>query len=419
MTRSTAGSGNDILDGGAAGSDTAAYLDALSGVTVSLALQGSVQNTVAAGSDRLTNIENLSGSLFNDSLTGDANANTLSGLDGNDALKGAAGNDVLTGLTGNDTLNGGAGNDSMDGGAAGSDTASYADAASAVTVSLAHQGAAQNTIGAGVDTLSNFENLTGSAFNDTLTGDGNANFLSGLAGNDALLGGAGNDALAGAAGNDSLNGGLGNDVMDGGPAGSDTASYADAAAAVTVSLAHQGSAQNTVGAGSDTLSNFENLTGSARNDTLTGDGNANILSGLAGNDVEMGGTGNDTLMGGAGNDTLYGNAGIDSFVFDAGFGKDLIADFTASGASHDKIDFSTAMFANFAAVHSHMAQVGPNVVITHDGANAITVKGVTIASLTAADFTFHASAPSMPAAAPAEHLWADHSAQFNASAHFG
>ena len=95
----------------------------------------------------------------------------------------------------------------MDGGAAGSDTASYADAASAVTVSLAHQGAAQNTIGAGVDTLSNFENLTGSAFNDTLTGDGNANFLSGLAGNDALLGGAGNDALAGAAGNDSLNGG--------------------------------------------------------------------------------------------------------------------------------------------------------------------------------------------------------------------
>jgi Ca2+-binding RTX toxin-like protein len=113
---------------------------------------------------------------------------------------------VLTGLTGNDTLNGGAGNDSMDGGAAGSDTASYADAASAVTVSLAHQGAAQNTIGAGVDTLSNFENLTGSAFNDTLTGDGNANFLSGLAGNDVLLGAAGNDALAGAAGNDSLNG---------------------------------------------------------------------------------------------------------------------------------------------------------------------------------------------------------------------
>ena len=93
-----------------------------------------------------------------------------------------------------------------------------------------------------------------------MTGDGKANILNGLAGNDTL------------------NGGLGNDVMNGGAAGSDTASYADAAAAVTVSLAVQGAVQNTIGAGSDTLSNFENLTGSARNDTLAGDGNANILA---------------------------------------------------------------------------------------------------------------------------------------------
>ena len=180
----------------------------------------------------------------------------------------------------------------MDGGAAGSDTASYADAAGAVTVSLARQGAAQNTIGAGSDTLANFENLTGSAFNDTLTGDGNANILSGLAGNDTLNGGAGNDTLTGAAGNDTLIGGLGNDVMDGGAAGSDTASYADAAAGRQRQPRRQGSAQNTIGAGTDTLTNFENLTGSARNDTLTGDGNANILNGLAGNDVLTGNGGN-------------------------------------------------------------------------------------------------------------------------------
>src|SRR4029077_7535991 len=134
--------------------------------------------------------------------------------------------------------------------------------------------------------------------------------------------------------------GLGNDVMDGGPVGSDTVSYADAAAAVSVSLAPQGFAQNTIGAGSDTLTNFENLTGSAHNDTLTGDGSANILSGLSGNDVLTGGAGNDTLMGAAGNDTLYGNLGVDSFVFDAGFGRDMIADFTATGASHDKINFA-------------------------------------------------------------------------------
>jgi serralysin len=421
------GVGNDAMDGGAAGSDTASYADATSAVTVTLARQGIAQNTVGAGSDTLTNIENLSGSAFNDTLGGDANANILSGLAGNDILNGGAGNDTLTGLTGNDTLNRGAGNDSMDGGAAGSDTASYADAAGAVTVSLVRQGAAQNTIGAGTDTLANFENLTGSAFNDTLTGDGNANILSGLAGNDALNGGAGNDTLTGAAGNDTLIGGLGNDVMDGGPAGSDTASYADAAAAVSVSPARQGSAQNTLGGGTDTLTNFENLTGSARNDTLAGDGNANIVNGLAGNDVLTGNGGNDTLMGAAGNDTLYGNAGADSFVFDAAFGRDTITDFAATGAGHDMINFSTSMFASYAAVRSHMAQVGPNVVITHDGSNAITLKGVKLASLSAADFSFHASAPGLPAAAPsaaadaapapAEHLWADHSAQFNTSLH--
>jgi hypothetical protein len=60
------------------------------------------------------------------------------------------------------------------GGAAGSDTASYFDATAGLTVSLANA-AAQNTIGAGVDTLLNFENLTGSNFNDTLTGNTAAN----------------------------------------------------------------------------------------------------------------------------------------------------------------------------------------------------------------------------------------------------
>ena len=66
-----------------------------------------------------------------------------------------------------------------------------------MTVSLALQGAAQDTGGAGSDTLTSIENLTGSAFDDTLTGDGNANILSGLAGDDTLNGGAGNDTLDG------------------------------------------------------------------------------------------------------------------------------------------------------------------------------------------------------------------------------
>ena len=127
---------------------------------------------------------------------------------------------------------------------------------------------------------------------------------------------------------------------------------------MSVSLARQGGAQNTIGAGTDTLTNFENLNGSAHNDTLAGDGNANILNGLAGNDV---------ITGNGGSDTLYGNSGADSFVFNAGFGRDTVADFVATGTGHDMIDFSTSVFANFAAVQSHMAQVGADVVITLDG----------------------------------------------------
>ena len=88
------------------------------------------------------------------------------------------------------------------------------------------------------------------------------------------------------------------------------------------------------------------------------------------------------------------------------------------------INFSTSMFANFAAVQSHMAQVGADVVITLDGANAVTVKGVTLASLSLADFDFHAPArrarrSRRGSAESTDHSWASHSAQTNSSAHLG
>src|SRR6185503_3505297 len=148
---------------------------------------------------------------------------------------------------------------------------------------------AQDTGGAGSDTLVSIENLTGSGSNDKLTGDGGGNVLKGGAGADRLEGGGGNDTL------------------DGG-SGSDTACYGDAASAVTVSLA-VAEAQDTGGAGSDTLVSIENLTGSGFNDKLTGDGGGNVLKGGAGADRLEGGGGNDTLDGGSGSDTAcYGDA---------------------------------------------------------------------------------------------------------------
>ena len=265
------GDGNDSLDGGS-DSDTASYADADSAVTVSLAITDP-QDTGGAGTDTLVNIENLTGSAFNDVLTGDAGANVISGLDGND------------------TLNGGDGDDTLDGGA-GTDTASYADAAGAVAVSLAII-TAQDTGGAGTDTLASVENLTGSAFNDVLTGDAGANVISGLAGNDTLDGGD----------------------------GTDTASYADAASGVTVSLAI-GTAQDTIGAGTDTLTNIENLTGSGHNDTLTGDAGANLLAGGAGDDTLTGGAGDDTLDGGDGTDTAHYTGTVTVTATDDGWSVD-------------------------------------------------------------------------------------------------
>ena len=117
--------------------------------------------------------------------------------------------------------------------------------------------------------------------------------INGGAGDDTLFGLAGNDALFGGRGEDTLYGGAGNDTFNGG-ASVNTASYADATAGVTVSLGMQGSAQNTVAAGFDTLVNIQNLTGSAFNDHLTGDASNNTLDG---------GPGDDTLDGGGGVNT--------------------------------------------------------------------------------------------------------------------
>jgi VCBS repeat-containing protein len=255
-----------------------------------------------------------------DIRTGTSGNNVLTGTSGNDSLFGLGGNDTLNAGNGNDMLDGGAGNDSLNGGA-GIDTANYASATKSVTVSLANQGSAQDTDGAGKDTLSGIENLTGSSFNDKLTGSSGDNIING---------GAGNDEINGGAGNDTLDGGIGNDKLIGG-SGIDTASYQGAASGVTVNLSNSGT-QNTGGAGNDSLSEIENLIGSALNDTLIGSSGANSLNG---------GIGNDRLTGGGGADDLWGGAGSDLFILtrlgdSLAAAKDTIRDFNRSEG--DKID---------------------------------------------------------------------------------
>jgi len=97
----------------------------------------------------------------------------------------------------------------------------------------------------------------------------------------------------------------------------DTATYASATTGVSVNLGSAG-VQNTGGAGVDTLTAVENLSGSALDDTLSGNNAANVLDGGAGNDTLDGGAADDTLKGGAGRDVMTGGTGNDLFVFGPG-----------------------------------------------------------------------------------------------------
>jgi Ca2+-binding RTX toxin-like protein len=209
------GSGTDTLDGGAGDADAAAYWDASGPITANLTTGAS-----GDGSDSYANLEQIHGSPYGDTLSGDVANAWLFGNEGNDTVTGGSGNDFLFGGSGDDTLGGGSGDDflapgsgtdALDGGP-GFDKAAYWDAPGPITASLATATAS----GDGNDTYTNLEGIHGGNFGDTLTGDDANNELFGNDGNDTLYGLGGDDSLNGWNGDDSLHGGPGNDYLDGG-----------------------------------------------------------------------------------------------------------------------------------------------------------------------------------------------------------
>ncbi|MEM0922159.1 MAG: hypothetical protein AAGI13_03890, partial [Pseudomonadota bacterium] len=107
------GAGADSLDGGA-GSDTASYATATARVQADLAT-----SSVAVGDavgDTYTDIENMEGTNFNDTLRGDNEDNILSGGGSVDRLFGRGGDDTLIGGASTDVLYGNSGADVMTGG---------------------------------------------------------------------------------------------------------------------------------------------------------------------------------------------------------------------------------------------------------------------------------------------------------------
>ena len=130
--------GNETLDGGV-GIDTLSYTKAVAGVIVSLRVSSATQNTSSMGFDLVRSFENLIGSSYADTLSGDSSANIIDG-------------------------------------SAGIDTVTYAEATGAVTVNLYNSSASGAD---GNDTLRNIENVIASSVGNSIIGDDNSNSLIG------------------------------------------------------------------------------------------------------------------------------------------------------------------------------------------------------------------------------------------------
>jgi len=299
------GPGVDTVYGGL-GTDEVSYSASESPVIVDLGNQ----SASGEGTDHVFDVENATGSPWDDYLFGDDDDNQLVGLDGNDTLIGLRGDDVLADngtdpRATNDFL-GGAGDDISFGGVA-TDIADFTDlfsqGAGPVIVDLA----AGTATGQGTDRLSGMDDVNGSPSGDTITGDGQRNTLYGAAGDDVISGGGGDDTLAGSDGDDRLDG----------EKGDDTASFAGTTAPIVANLT-TGSAS---GEGTDALVGIEALLGGGGNDRLTGNAAKN------------------TIEGGPGNDAIDGQGGTDWAVFDSAT-QPIVADLragTATGAGNDTL----------------------------------------------------------------------------------
>jgi Ca2+-binding RTX toxin-like protein len=192
------GEGADAFHGGD-GFDNANYSDVATGLIIDMT--NSANSTGEAAGDTFDSIEMISGSQFNDTITGNDDTNWLFGNDGDDMLIGGGGHDALFGGTGADALIGGEG----------VDNAQYSQSSSGVTVDLVNS--SSNAGEAAGDTYSSIEMVSGSHFNDNIYGDNNRNFLYANRGNDAIDGRGGNDTISGGDGNDIMTGGLGADTF--------------------------------------------------------------------------------------------------------------------------------------------------------------------------------------------------------------
>lgn len=276
----------------------------------------------------------ITGSPFNDTLSGMGGADTISGGAGNDTMLGGPGDDTYLfkpgdGLDtimsdeaqGKDTLlfGGGITQDDLYVQKSGNDLVVrvgvggekitvqnwFADnAPKAVDVVQLEGGDAIDLKGflEGRDVPENGVKQTIRRRQKELTGGDGDDKLVGLSRRkkDTLVGGKGDDTLLGKVGNDKLKGGWGNDVLDGG----------------------------------------------AGNDVLDGGKGNDVLKGGKGDDRLKGGKGDDTLFGGKGKDKLTGGAGKDVFVFNVKLKEDNADKITDFTSGEDTIRLKKSIVSN-------------------------------------------------------------------------
>jgi Ca2+-binding RTX toxin-like protein len=333
------GSGHDIFYG-YDGVDLVDYGGATSGIVASL------ETNSGPNGDELYSIEDVYGSIYNDSLTGDSGANFLAGRAGNDTLIGGGGDDYLHGGAGDDVMQGGVGNDAYN-----------VDSTGDVVSELSNAGT--DTVFASISyTLGN--NVESAVLNGTvglnLTGNSLANYLTGNAGVNIISGGGGNDYLDGRGGADTLVGGAGNDayiidnagdvVVEGRREGTD-----EIRAYVSYTLAAGVEVEKLVALPGEGI----DLTGNSLAQTLWGNSSDNILAGLGGAD------------------TLTGFGGNDTFLFGTGGGRDIITDFS----SGDVLKVS-----GYTAPQS-VVQSGANVIVTFSRTDVVTLNNTDVATIQA------------------------------------
>jgi Ca2+-binding RTX toxin-like protein len=332
------GAGNDTVIGGSSyeamdggdGIDTVSYQVSGIGVSVSLSAGGGGVND--SQSDTWVNFENVIGSNFKDSLTGDKGANYISG---------GLGNDLLIGLDGNDTLDGGSGVDEFQGGD-GSDLMfvddakdyvrehSYSTGTDTVIASVSYD------VGMGavevLQAAAGFApiNLTGNEYTHTLIGNEGSNILKSSGRGSVMQGGGGNDVY--------FVDNAGDQIVDTG--GTDIV-YA--------------TASFTLGANSG----IDRVIATGNVAFLNGNAFDNILLGTSGKNTMNGAAGNDKIYGKGGKDVLTGGSGADWFVFDTKLSKsntDTIKDFKVKT---DKVVLDNALFSSNKAFFSKIKKGTP------------------------------------------------------------